>query len=47
MERFTESTVEEAALSWFKELRYTVAHAPHLAPAEIAAQHAHTACAPW
>src|SRR5882724_10699292 len=34
----TESTVESAALSWFKELTYVVAHAPHLAPGEIAAE---------
>ena len=38
MPHFTESTVEEAALSWFAELGYTVAHAPHLAPGEIAAE---------
>src|SRR5262249_36532846 len=30
--------VENAALSWFKELSYTVAHAPHLAPGEIASE---------
>src|ERR1051325_8136587 len=34
----TESGVEEAALSWFGELGYAVAHAPHLAPGEIAAE---------
>src|SRR5438874_10949206 len=34
----TESTVESAALSWFKELTYVVAHAPHLAPGEIATE---------
>jgi type I restriction enzyme R subunit len=33
-----ESEVEFAALSWFKELAYVVAHAPHLAPGEIAAE---------
>ena len=33
-----ESVVEEAALTWFKQLRYPVAHAPHLAPGEIAAE---------
>jgi type I restriction enzyme, R subunit len=38
MSRFAESVVEDAALSWFKELAYTVAHAPHLAPGEIAAE---------
>src|SRR5438132_4848172 len=37
-DKFTESLVEEAALSWFKELAYAVAHAPHLAPGEIAAE---------
>ena len=29
-----ESTVEEAALSWFRELGYAIAHGPHLAPGE-------------
>ena len=33
-----ENTVEEAALSWFGELDYGVAHAPHLAPGEIATE---------
>jgi type I restriction enzyme R subunit len=33
-----ESAVEEAGLSWFKELHYALAHAPHLAPGEIAAE---------
>jgi type I restriction enzyme R subunit len=33
-----EATVEEAALSWFKKLGYAAAHAPHLAPGEIAAE---------
>src|SRR5262249_18113767 len=33
-----ESIVEESALSWFKDLTYAVAHAPHLAPGEIAAE---------
>jgi type I restriction enzyme, R subunit len=36
--RLDETVVEEAALSWFKELQYAVAHAPHLAPGEIAAE---------
>jgi type I restriction enzyme, R subunit len=35
---FTESTIEEAALSWLQELAYPVAHAPHLAPGEIASE---------
>src|SRR5437660_1861428 len=30
-----ESAVEEAALSWFKQLGYSAAHAPHLAPDEV------------
>jgi type I site-specific restriction-modification system R (restriction) subunit len=34
----TESVVEEAALSWFEDLNYELAHAPHLAPREIAAE---------
>src|SRR5437773_1272011 len=34
----TETTVESAALTWFKELGYTIAHAPHLAPGEIATE---------
>jgi type I restriction enzyme R subunit len=33
-----ESIVEESALSWFSELSYSVAHAPHLAPGEIATE---------
>ncbi len=36
--QLNESVVEEAALSWFRELGYTVAPAPHLAPGEIAAE---------
>jgi hypothetical protein len=28
--RFAESTVEHAALSWFQDLGYAGAHAPHL-----------------
>lgn len=38
MSSLNESGVEEAALSWFKKLNYAVAHAPHLAPGEIAAE---------
>jgi type I site-specific restriction-modification system R (restriction) subunit len=34
---FNESTVEDAALTWFGELGYEVAHGPHLAPGEPAA----------
>ncbi len=33
-----ESTVEEAALSWYGELGYAVAHGPDLAPGEAAAE---------
>ncbi len=36
----TEAAVEAAALTWFGELGYTVAHAPHLAPGEIATERA-------
>ena len=35
---FNESTVEDAALTWFGELGYTVAHGPHLAPCAPAAE---------
>ena len=31
----TESTVEEAALSWFEELGYTVVNGPTIAPGEM------------
>src|SRR5437016_1888626 len=34
----SETAVEDAALTWFNELGYTVAHAPHLAPGEIATE---------
>jgi type I restriction enzyme R subunit len=33
-----ESHVEEAALSWFRELGYAIGHGPHLAPGEQAAE---------
>jgi type I restriction enzyme, R subunit len=33
-----ETVVENAALSWFGQLGYAVAHAPHLAPGEIASE---------
>ena len=33
-----ESIVEDAALTWFKELGYAVVHGPHLAPGEIATE---------
>ena len=32
--QFNESTVEEAALSWFEELGYGIAHGPNIAPGE-------------
>ncbi|MCE5268432.1 MAG: type I restriction endonuclease subunit R [Planctomycetaceae bacterium] len=35
---FNESTVEEAALSWFEELGYGVAHGPTIAPGEPEAE---------
>ena len=33
-----ESVVEEAALTWFAERGYAVAHGPHIAPGEPAAE---------
>ena len=33
-----ESVVEDAALAWFEELGYAVAHGPHIAPGEPAAE---------
>jgi type I restriction enzyme R subunit len=38
MNAFNESIVEDAALSWFGELGYTIGHGPHLAPGEPAAE---------
>jgi type I site-specific restriction-modification system R (restriction) subunit len=38
MPALNESHVEEAALSWFGELGYAVAHGPDLAPGELAAE---------
>ena len=38
MSNVDESIVEDAALSWFRELGYAVAHGPHLAPGEAAAE---------
>ena len=35
---FTESIVEEAALSWFEELGYTVVYGAHIAPGEPSAE---------
>ena len=34
----TEATVEQAALDWFAELGYSVAHGPDLAPGEPAGE---------
>ena len=36
--RFTESTVEDAALDWLHELGYAILHGPELAPGEPAAE---------
>src|SRR6202050_1759783 len=33
-----ESTVEEAALSWFEDLGYTIVHGPDIAPGELFAE---------
>ncbi len=38
MSYLNESIVEEAALSWFESLGYAIAHGPHLAPGEPAAE---------
>ncbi|HEY6253739.1 MAG TPA: type I restriction endonuclease subunit R, partial [Candidatus Angelobacter sp.] len=35
-----ESTVEEAALSWFEELGYAIVHGPEIAPGELFAERA-------
>jgi type I restriction enzyme R subunit len=40
MERFTESTVEDAALSWLGELQHEVLHGPEIAPGEPIAERA-------
>ena len=40
MANITESTVEVAALSWFDELGYAVAHGLDLSPGEAAAERA-------
>jgi type I restriction enzyme R subunit len=39
-DQFNESTVEEAALSWYDELGYGIAHGPNIAPGEQAAERA-------
>lgn len=38
MTGFNESTVEDAALTWFGELGYALGHGPQLAPGEPAAE---------
>jgi type I restriction enzyme R subunit len=40
MARFTESTVEDAALSWLEELQHGVLHGPELVPGEPLAERA-------
>lgn len=37
-DQFNESTVEEAALSWFRELGYAALHGPDIAPGEAGAE---------
>ncbi len=36
----TESTIEQAALDWFKELDYTILHGPGIAPGELFSERA-------
>ena len=36
--RFTESTVESAALAWLESLVYTIKHGPEIAPGELFAE---------
>ena len=38
MSALNESIVEDAALTWFGELGYAIAHGPHMAPGEPAAE---------
>jgi type I restriction enzyme R subunit len=40
MQPFTESTVEDAALTWLGELRYSVEHGPEIAPGELTPERA-------
>jgi len=51
MTGINESIVEDAALEWFGALGYAVAHGPHLAPGEPAAERvsfqAELLCADW
>ena len=34
----SESIVEEAALNWFEEVGYSIAHGPEMAPGEVASE---------
>ncbi|MFL6437120.1 MAG: hypothetical protein ACJ71Q_06035 [Terriglobales bacterium] len=38
MKQIVESTVEEAALSWFSDLGYAIIHGPEIAPGELFAE---------
>ena len=38
MSNLNESTVEDAALNWFRDLSYAIGHGPHLALGEPAAE---------
>ena len=38
MNAFSESTVEEATLDWFRSLDWTIKHGPDIAPGEPAAE---------
>jgi type I restriction enzyme, R subunit len=40
MSNFTESIVEDAALTWLGELQYSVEHEPNIAPGELSAERA-------
>ena len=35
---FNKSHIEDAALTWFRELGYSLAYGPHMAPGEPAAE---------
>ena len=38
MSNLNESIVEDAALTWFEELGYSIGHGPQMAPGEPAAE---------
>jgi hypothetical protein len=42
MTNFTESVIEEAALTWLKSLGYTIEHGPEFAPGEFLVEWAAT-----